>query len=59
MGRKRRLKAADFGDNPKIRRSHGEHKNVNVSQPWETHYEKNRKKILKRRKEARRKKHKK
>ncbi len=30
-----RLKAADFGDDPKVRHSHGEEKNTNLSKPWE------------------------
>jgi len=38
MGRKRRLKAADFGDDPSIRRKYGEAANVNLSEPWEVEY---------------------
>jgi hypothetical protein len=28
----------DFGDNPKIRHSHGEHTHFNPNEPWEVRY---------------------
>lgn len=31
-------RARDFGDNPKVRRSRGEHKKYNKSEPWEVRY---------------------
>jgi hypothetical protein len=31
-------KAKDFGDNPDIRHSHGEDKQLNVQEPWEIRY---------------------
>jgi len=38
MGRKRRMKAEDFGDDPNIRRKYGEAEQINVAEPWETRY---------------------
>lgn len=37
-GRKRRLRARDFGDNPRIRRKYGEYKTINIQEPWERYY---------------------
>ncbi|MEM5853882.1 MAG: hypothetical protein QW228_05935 [Candidatus Aenigmatarchaeota archaeon] len=36
--RKRRLRARDFGDNPKIRRRYGEASQINLLEPWERYY---------------------
>ena len=33
--KKPRKKAWDYGDNPNIRHSHGEHKSKNKQEPWE------------------------
>ena len=33
-------KASDFGDNPNIRHSYGEHKQVSKEEPWEKRYRK-------------------
>ena len=44
--RKARTKAHHFGDNPKIRHSHGEHTKTNKNEPWERNYQ--RRKFLKR-----------
>jgi len=33
--KKARKKAWDYGDNPNIRHSHGEHKNKNKNESWE------------------------
>lgn len=40
MARKKRTKAKYFGDNPKIRHSHGEHTTSSKSEPWEKAYRK-------------------
>ena len=42
--RHRRKTAKDFGDNPKIRRSHGEYKRYAKQQPWERRYRQQKKK---------------
>jgi len=31
----RRTKARQFGDNPRVRHSHREHKRINMAEPWE------------------------
>jgi hypothetical protein len=31
-------RARDFGDNPRIRHSHGEHEKVNLREPWEVRH---------------------
>ena len=36
--KKRRLRARDFGDNPKIRHSYREHTTINLNEPWERYY---------------------
>jgi hypothetical protein len=36
--RRRRMRAWDYGDNPRIRRSHREHKRINLRQAWERRY---------------------
>lgn len=36
--KKRRTKARDFGDNPHVRRSHGEAEQINPREPWERQY---------------------
>ena len=33
-----KLRAKDFGDNPNVRRSHGEHKRFDPREPWEVDY---------------------
>ena len=33
-------RASDFGDNPRIRHSYGEHKKVSKEEPWEKRYRK-------------------
>jgi len=33
--RVRRIRASQFGDDPKIRHSHGEHKTTNLAEPYE------------------------
>ena len=38
MGRKRRMRTEDFGDDPKIRHSHGEHTQTSQAEPWEQAY---------------------
>lgn len=35
---KRRTRARHFGDDPRVRRSHGEHKRINPKQRWERQY---------------------
>ena len=48
MVKKRRIKrtrAAHFGDDPKIRHSHGEHKRYAKSEPWERAYQKQKRKL--------------
>ena len=41
----RELRAADFGDNPHIRHSRGEHEHVNPKEPWEVAYQKKKRRI--------------
>jgi len=36
--KKYRPRARDFGDNPKIRHSHREHKQTNLKEPWEVEH---------------------
>ena len=43
----KRSKAKDFGDNPKIRHSHGEHKRYAKAEPWEKAYRKRKRKLVK------------
>lgn len=43
----KRTHAKDFGDNPKIRHSHGEHKTINMAQPWEKRYAKKFRRLIK------------
>ena len=45
--RKKRSRARHFGDNPKIRHSHGEHKRVSKSEPWERAYQKRKRQLRK------------
>jgi hypothetical protein len=35
---RRRKRARDYGDNPRIRHSHREHKRINLRQSWERQY---------------------
>lgn len=51
---KKRSKARDYGDNPRIRHSFGEADNVHMKQSWEVHYAKNRAKIKRQRARRRR-----
>ncbi|RLI23370.1 hypothetical protein DRO57_08830 [Candidatus Bathyarchaeota archaeon] len=44
--RKKRLRARDFGDNPKIRRSHGEAEKVNLEEPWERYYQRQKRRAV-------------
>jgi len=43
---KRKLRAADYGDNPHIRRKHGEASKIS-KQPWEQAYQRLKKKLAK------------
>jgi hypothetical protein len=43
--RSRRLRAKDFGDNPKIRHSHGEHTHFNPNEPWEVRYRREKRRL--------------
>ena len=43
--RKKRTRARHFGDNPKIRHSHGEHKRYAKKEPWERAYRKQKRKL--------------
>ncbi|MCS7135314.1 MAG: hypothetical protein NZ893_02650 [Candidatus Aenigmarchaeota archaeon] len=36
--KKRRLRARDFGDNPRIRRRYGERSKIHLMEPWERYY---------------------
>ncbi len=47
-----RKHASDFGDNPHIRKSHGEAKNVNVKEPWEVAYARSHAKVRTTRRKA-------
>lgn len=38
--RQRQKRARDFGDDPNIRHSHGEHTKHNPNEPWERRYQK-------------------
>jgi hypothetical protein len=44
--RKKRTRAKHFGDNPKIRHSHGEHKRYAKKEPWERAYRKQKRKLV-------------
>lgn len=37
-------RARDYGDNPNIRRSHGEHTSTHKEQPWEVRYRRQKRK---------------
>jgi len=41
----RRLRAEDFGDNPKIRHSRGEHTSFNPDEPWEVRYRREKRRL--------------
>jgi hypothetical protein len=36
--KRKRMKARDYGDNPKVRHSHREHERIDVREPWERQY---------------------
>jgi len=45
--KKKRTTARDFGDNPNVRRQHGEANRINPAEPWERRYAKKYKRIIK------------